>query len=89
MTLFDQKPADFKIKIDTKDGPLKETIKIAKIGNYDVINATDEVTLDEKEAFSLTYTARFVSLENLLLDIDVMTKITMGRGALILLFRLK
>ena len=47
-----------------------------------MINATDEVTLDEKEAFSLTYTARFVSLENLLLDIDVMTKKTRFNGRL-------
>ena len=82
LTLFDRKPADFKIKIDTKDGPLKETIKLAKIGNYDVINATDGITLDEKEAFSLTYTARFASFDNLLLDIDVTTKKAKFNGRL-------
>ena len=74
LTLFDHKPSNFQLKISTKNGPIPESVKLAKIGNYDVINDENGITVEESEAYAITWSARFYSLENLLLDIDISAK---------------
>jgi len=77
LTLYEHKPTSFSVKLDTKAGPIENSVRLAKLGDYNLIDGLgcdQGVELDEKDAFSLTYTARFATLENLLLDVDIRAK---------------